>query len=327
MGIVDSILPQEGIDKAVGYGGMGFSMLRNNSINPLNTLGGLGGLMFARPGARIRQAKAQKNQLLGKASAQVEKNAFWRTMKRTLSRGAEGVYNFLLPETRQLAESATASGARQWRSGLGTPAKVLGGTAALYGGVKALDYFDNQADMVNRARSYRVMMNKYGPELRAYAEQNGQPLDDEKIRDLYNALYKAAPDVAKEPTLAATQMAPLIKETASPNEGTQLSFPETGLHMIEPATNVQKGIPKRFRPSDVIVPGQKMMDSIQRYDPYQVAAQQAAGMPGKRNEAMMQGDVRDDFSMRGGALGLQNRVGDMLDAGMGPDEIRSLLGL
>lgn len=327
MGIVDSLLPQEGVDKAVGYGGMGLSMLRNKSVNPFNTLGGMGGLMFARPGARIRQAATQKNQLLGKASAQVEKNAFWGAMKRTLSRGAEGVHDFFRPVTREVAEEAGKPAARSWRSSLGAPAAVLGGTAALFGGVKALDYFDNQADMVSRARSYRVMMNKYGPELRAYAEQNGQALDDEKIRDLYNALYKAAPDVAKEPTLAATQMAPLIKETASPNEGTQLSFPETGLHMIEPASNVQRSIPKRFRPSDIVSTGQKVVDSVSRYDPYRIAAQQAAGMPGDRNRAMMQGDVKDSFSMRSGAQGLQSRVGDMLDAGMSEDEIRSLLGL
>jgi len=305
-GLVSGILPGEGVDKALGYGGMGFSMLRQKTWNPMKSMGGLGTLIFARPGSRIRQAGMQKKMLMGKTSSQMEKSAFLGAMKKHLLRGGGAIRDFIAPVARESAEAASESGARRLRPGLAAPLAMVGAGGLIYGGAKGLDYLEGQADMVQRARTYRQMMNKYGPELREMAESEGGGVSDERMRDLYNALYKAAPDVAKEPTLAASQMVPLIKETqAVEDTGVQLSFPSTMMAMMAPASTIQRGIPRRGRPSDYMSAAGTAANLAMGMNPAAIAATEAARSVGQTGSAGQR--AAESLAVSMGAMGRKSK--------------------
>jgi len=173
--------------------------------------------------------------------------------KTALGRLVRKAKNWLAPELGTLARQAADPGRRTLRPSLRAPLAVAGLSAAAYGGAQGLGYLGDQASVIGRARGYRQLMKKYGPELHAIAEQTHVPVPEERMRDVYNALYKMSPDVAKEPTLAAAQMAPLIREAGSPSgtmEGAEGPVPrvmlEGGLEQMAVPSRIQSGMPDSF---------------------------------------------------------------------------------
>jgi hypothetical protein len=106
----------------------------------------------------------------------------------------------------RIGRALTGPTAQRIGIGAGT---VAAATLAL----KGIDSLWNSASTsIGQARGYRDMMDNYGKELSTIAQETEAPVPEDKIRSAYEALYAVAPDIAASPTLAAAQMAPIIRE-------------------------------------------------------------------------------------------------------------------
>jgi hypothetical protein len=150
------------------------------------------------------------------------------------------------------------------------------------------------------------MMNKYGPELNAVAEQAHVPVSEERMRDVYNALYKVAPDVAKEPTLAAAQMAPLIREAGgAPGgmmEGPDGPVPrvmlEGGLEQMTTPSRIQSGVPPSF--AERTQPWTRSaVGALENYDPHLLAQKEMVGAEFQQPDMKSRSDLAVDLSALG----------------------------
>jgi len=213
--------------------------------------------------------------------------------------------NFVTPEIGTLARQAADPGRRVLRPGLKTPLMVAGLAGATYGASEGMGYLGDQAGLISRARGYRRMMEKYGPELNAIAEQTHAQVPEGRVRDVYNALFKIAPDIAKEPTLAAAQMAPLIRSTGSPEgtmEGPDGPQPrvmlESGLEQLMPASRIQSGMPQGF--AEATQPWvRSAMGAMGDYDPSMLAQREMVGQEFTAPDMR----AKDQLAMDLGSLG------------------------
>lgn len=95
-----------------------------------------------------------------------------------------------------------------------TSALTVGGAA---GAIMGADYLAEQARTIQRARAYRDMQRQYGRELSHEATKdtgtNGPQFTPEQIEQAFNALHKTAPNVARDPALAAGALQQVIHQS------------------------------------------------------------------------------------------------------------------
>lgn len=207
-------------DKALTFGTGGLALLHAGG-NPVKALSNpfFTASMFASPSRALERRKSSKQRLLStgrmdpaivggtmmKRSGMQKAAGFWSGLKRV----------FLTPTQVAVRDQAGNIAGVQTKKVLRKPwaaAATVGGVTA---GLMGLDYLQGQMRTVERSKSYRNMMKEYGEEISAIARESDVPVPEEEIQNAFNALYTVAPDIAKDPTLAAAQMGPIIREVGT----------------------------------------------------------------------------------------------------------------
>lgn len=250
-GLADTLLMgAAGVKALTGRGGIGKALQ-----SPWIT-----SAYFASPSTKLQERKTGTQRLLssGKVSpsvarysamkklssiAPMEKRAnFWKKLKRV----------FVRPELKPVWDQTGKVVGMETRQKLRAPWATAATVGGIGVGLMGLDFIQNQGRTVDRARSYRNMMKEYGPELLQIASDAQVPVPEEEIRNVYNALYTVAPDVAKNPTLAAAQMQPLIHQVSEPVDGKPNRIMH-GLATFEDPSRLQRGVSNNKQVSDYAV--------------------------------------------------------------------------
>jgi hypothetical protein len=235
-----------------------------------------------------------------------------------LAGAGRGLRNLFTREVTDIASGGMKRKLKPWAYPLAIGA-AAGGTAAVtapfvFGAGKGMDYLWGQVNMVGRAKAYRNMLVEYGPELSSVAYEYGSPdnpIPEKRIRGLFNALYKVAPEIAKEPTLASAQMSSLIKDMALSGGDETRHLLEGGMTPFEGAVNVQRTLPRDRLPSEYISDAGRLAEMTRKYSPLLGGAQD----PTARDHQLRQQIAEQQYGLKEDAAGAALRR----DAGPGLD--------
>jgi hypothetical protein len=246
-------------------GTLGLRAIGKEGLNPLKVMGNAPFLvsMGSDPTTRLKMFGEARNMILSPQRA--------ASLKKT-SQSHEKWASPLFDLLRGMRTPLQRVGDFARKYPIAAPLIGVGGAMGLLGGV---DFLANQANVISRAKAYQGMMREYGEELKYIRQTASEKLGPEgesmipesRVHLAFNALYQVAPDVAKDPTLAASVMVPLIRNMAV----SSTAVPEApGRAMLEspdlynyPST-IQRNIPIRRRPSDLVTGGAKIVDTAMR---------------------------------------------------------------
>jgi len=225
-------------DKALAGGTFGLALMSSGNplkamTNPLVTAS-----MFTSPSKALQKRQSKRQDLLtkGRVNPAVKRQAMM--MKRSSMEKSASFWSGL----KRVVTSK--------------PAKAVGIIGGATAGLMGVDYLQGQMKTIDKSRSYRNMMQEYGTELKAVARDTETPVPEKEIRNAYNALYTLSPDIAKDPTLAAAQMAPLIREIGTvhghvdPGQTKPRVMLEHGLEPFVLPSKLQGGVPRTKAVSD-----------------------------------------------------------------------------